>query len=206
MRRSATTSLERWTGARPPILRKVYRYPGFRGPLRGILRNTCLAPSRVAREFRALKHLAALGLQPDLALGFREERRLGFLRRAELWMLDFGGKDLESLGASPPRETGFWEGLRTFLLGLRGSGLVDPDLWARNLLYRAEDHRFAKIDASASVLLPPARARRSALRNELILLAELRRLGFPVDHLEALGQALGHPGGIGTTGINPSGR
>lgn len=191
LRSSRTGSLSRLGPGRGAPLLKIYRYPGIRAPLRGVFRNTFLAPSRARREWRALKHLAACGVQPDLALGYREHRRGGFLVAAELLLADFGGEDLAARLARGPLTDRELAGLAGFLRAFTATRLLDPDLWARNLLIHGL--RFAKIDASASTLLPqpgPHPRKRGPAR---AFLRELAAFGLARPALAELAAALAVP-------------
>jgi hypothetical protein len=159
---------------------KTYAYRWPLGPLRGVFRNTWLAPSRVAREDRALRHLTTHGVQPDLAVAAAERRILGFLVEARLLTRDFGGQDLAARLATGSVSASDLRGLGRFVRALHDTGLRDPDLHCRNILLRdaGADIEWAKIDASASVLVRPGRVfdwrRRRDLAN---LLADLERHG-----------------------------
>ena len=176
--------MERVEGPGLPCFLKTYLYPWPKGPFRGIFRNTLFAPSRVAREWRALKHLAAHGVQPDLAL-WREERRcLGFLLQARLLSLDFGGPDLaapEGIQLLQTHGTKGLQALAAFVDALHDSGLRDPDFRLRNFLVRERGGRlqFAKIDSSSSWLVRPGSSRdRARKRDRDMLRVELAEVGL----------------------------
>ncbi len=183
IRQSGTSRVERIVGGRRALYLKTYLYPPPKGPFRGVFRNTLFAPSRVAREWRALKHLAAYGVQPDLGLWWEERRRFGLLLEARLLSLDFGGPDLASAQGQELLEAHGPKGLRAlaaFVDALHDSGLRDPDFGLRNFLVRERGAslQFAKIDSSSSWLRPPGpRIDRVRQRSRDRLFAELREAG-----------------------------
>jgi hypothetical protein len=184
IRQSQTSKVERFEGKNRAYFLKTYTYPLPKGPFRGVFRNTLFAPSRAAREWRALKHLAAHGVQPDLALWWEERRRLGLLLEARLLSLDFQGPDLSSPQGRKMLETHGDRGLqalKTFVDTLHDSGLRDPDFYLRNFLVRENQGglQFAKIDSSSSWLLPPGPSRDPARSKDRdTLSSELRAAGF----------------------------
>lgn len=167
---------------------KTYVYPAPFGPLRGVLRNTFLAPSRAQREWRALKHLAREGLQPDLAAGLEEQRVLGFLLRSRLLTLDFGGEDLRQRLARGTTLEDEWQAIARFVRRMHESGLRDPDLKARNLLLRrsaAGRPEIAKIDASSSRLVRRGpRWERARVRDLAAFTRDLLELGVERSRLD----------------------
>lgn len=160
---------------------KTYIYPGPFGPLRGVLRNTFLAPSRVAREWRALAHLAAAGVQPALGVDRDERRTLGFLREARIMTRSFGTEDLETRLAREPLSRAELTRLASFVKAAHDSGLRDPDLVARNLLLDGQggDLELAKIDSSTATFTRRNRWDRRRVRDLDVLLTDLDRLGVP---------------------------
>ncbi len=156
---------------------KIYRYESWKARLRGAFRNTFLAPSRAAREDRALRHLAASGVQPGLAGGYSEQRCLGLLREARLLSRGFGQLDLAQRLRQGPLDAAELGSLAEFLAALFDSGLRDQDLLARNLLLDTDQRRWAKIDASSSwILRRPLRC--AERQNDLAaLLRELAAAG-----------------------------
>ncbi len=180
IRSAATSWVERfeYTGKRYYL--KTYVYRGARAWLRGAFRNTFLAPSRARREWRALRHLAAAGIQPDLAVDLVEKRRFGCLLEARLLTREFAGQDLETrLLENRPLSATEREELERFVRRLHESGLRDPDLKARNILLRGEgaEVAFAKIDSSSSWLVRPGDRLDAARKRDLaILAADLARL------------------------------
>ena len=180
IRQSRTSRVERIQGKGRAFFLKTYSYPLPKGPFRGVFRNTLFAPSRAEREWRALKHLAAHGVQPDLALWWEERRRWGLLLEARLLSLDFEGPDLDSAQGRELLEAHGDKGLRAleaFIEALHDSGLRDPDFRLRNFLVRegASGLQFAKIDSSSSWLQLPGPERDRARQRDWDTLAlELR--------------------------------
>lgn len=165
---------------------KVYDYPTLRDRLRGVGRNTALAPSRAARELRALRWLRAHGFDAPLPLGLAEVRAAGLLRRATLVTETWPGRDVPSLlgefdGADRERLVrAVWR----FVERLHAAGFRDRNLDPRNLLARrAEDGSFqvAKIDSPRHAIpRNRTRARRLAREDVARLQRGLLELGVPV--------------------------
>jgi tRNA A-37 threonylcarbamoyl transferase component Bud32 len=167
--------------------------------MRGAFRNTFAAPSRAAREDRALRHLAECGIQPELALGYAERRWLGWLREARLLTRGFGDEDLAQRierrraesEARPGLRADELPGLGAFLGAIFDSGLVDPDLRVRNLLCAGtgEATRWAKIDASSSRIRRRPLGPAERARDLAPLLEELRAAGCDETALAELSSA-----------------
>lgn len=187
VRASRTSCVERFEDADGAWFLKTYRYRGIRAACRGAFRNTFCAPSRVARERRALLHLARAGVQEDLEPEILERRRLGFLQEGRILTRDFGGRDLasrldeSSVAGDGGLDEDTWIAFGAFVFALHESGLRDPDLKARNILVREEPWSFAKIDASSSTIRRrPAghRIDRAWRRDLRVLIEDLRRCGL----------------------------
>jgi len=154
-----------------PIIVKVYHYPTWRDRMRGILRNTIAAPSRVRREADNLHRLARLGVNDDLWLAAGESRSLGFLASSFLItrFIDApsAGQFLEGTTDSL-RRLQFCELLGRFVARLHREGFVDRDLHLRNLLFDEPRKVLIKIDSPRGAFVPSAflqLARRRDLRD-----------------------------------------
>lgn len=141
---------------------KTYVYPALRDRLRGVLRNTWLAPSRAAREAAALRWLADAGFAGPRALGYAEARCLGFLRCAvlatEAWPSRALPEVWPTLDAGP--RAGLLAAVWRFVDALHAHGFVDRNLDPRNLLVAVEGDgafRIAKIDSPRYRILPRGR-------------------------------------------------
>jgi tRNA A-37 threonylcarbamoyl transferase component Bud32 len=130
-------------------VRKRLWYPTCRDRLRGVLRTTALARSRVAGEAASLARLAALDLQPDLLLAFGERRRRGFLLDSFLCTRWLRVRPLDQLlrEERDPAEREAWlTRLGRFVGRMHAAGFVDRDLHLRNLLAGA-DGLLVKVDS-----------------------------------------------------------
>jgi tRNA A-37 threonylcarbamoyl transferase component Bud32 len=184
------------TPFRIALVRKRYWYPTFADRRKGALRTTWLAPSRVAREAKSLERLAALGLQPPLAVAWGERRSLGVLHDSFLLLRELDATDFEALlrderGAA--RRRAALADLGTFVGRMHGAGVVDGDLHLRNFL-RGRDGAIAKIDSPFARAVG-RRRRGSALARDLAdltfelvaLAAQEERLAFVHAYSAALG-------------------
>ena len=178
--RSQSSWVESFEHERESYFLKTYIYPGPKAQLRGLFRNTFVAPSRAQREWRALEHLAEHGIQPRLAVALEERRRLGFLMKSRILSRAFGCEDLAhrlSQGSLCRSEV---LSLARFVRKIHESGLRDPDLKARNILVaeHSDGLCFAKIDASSSRIVRPGRSfDRARVRDFVGLAMDLRALG-----------------------------
>ena len=130
-------------------IRKRFWYPTARDRWSGFLRTTFAARSRVAGEARALARMAALGLQPPIALAWGEARRRGFLVDSFLFLRELDAQPLDRWLAETRDRKLRAESLAALgrlVATLHRAGLVDGDLHLRNVL-RARDGALAKIDS-----------------------------------------------------------
>ena len=170
------------------LYRKRFWYPTARDRLRGALRTTWLARSRVEREAANLERLAGWGMQPRLLLASGERRRRGVLHDSFLCTraLDASPLDRELRDASPERRLALLDALGRFVATLHAHGFVDRDLHLRNLLATA-DGAIVKIDSPFGSVV--RWGREAAQRRELAALAaEIARL-VPAEERDALTRA-----------------
>lgn len=143
-------------------IRKRFWYPRLADRLRGVLRTTALARSRVAGEAEALERLAWLGLQPPLLLAWGEARHGPFLTDSYLYLREVDGEPLDAWLAAPHEAEAravTLAALARFVVALQRARIVDRDLHLRNLL-RTRDGALVKIDSPfARVVRGPWRQR-----------------------------------------------
>jgi hypothetical protein len=159
-------------------VRKRLWYPTPGDRLRGMLRTTFLAPSRVEREAGNLERLAGFGLQPRLLLAFGERRSKGFLLDSFLCTRALDALSLEVVlreEREPQRRRRRLAALGSFAGGLHARGFVDRDLHLRNFL-AAADGALAKVDSPFGGIAPRWRRGRLQRRELDRLRAELSAL------------------------------
>ncbi|MEM1437233.1 MAG: lipopolysaccharide core heptose(I) kinase RfaP [Pseudomonadota bacterium] len=148
------------------------------------LRQSLRAYSRVARAWRGMHRLKALGLPVAQPLGFFERRRFGLRQPQYLLQEDLGDLTLldefEREGLSSERE----DELVRLLRRLAQHGIEHGDMKATNLMVTAAGLKLIDLDATRLVLGGSERDRRRLLRNfeaDAALCARLaRRLPPPL--------------------------
>jgi tRNA A-37 threonylcarbamoyl transferase component Bud32 len=144
------------------LYRKRFWYPTRSDRLRGVLRTTWLAPSRVEREAKNLERLAAWELQPALFLAYGERRRRRFLLDSFLCTRALEARPIDELlrqERDATRREALLESLARFVARLHARGFVDRDLHLRNFL-ATSGNEIAKIDSPFGAVV--ARWRRAA--------------------------------------------
>ncbi len=144
---------------------KTYEYPRPQDRLRGVLRTTILAPSRVAREIQALRWLRANGFAAPRPLARGELRSFGWLRRATLVTEALPGTSLDRCLPSLETDARFavLAAVDRFVSAIHSRGYVDRNLDPRNLIVHADElgaPTIAKVDSPRFKLVHEGRTKR----------------------------------------------
>ena len=143
-------------------IRKRFWYPRLGDRLRGVLRTTALARSRVEGEAQALERFARLGLQPPLLLAWGEARRGPFLSDSYIYLREVDSEPLDRWFAEqhePEARAVTLATLARFVAALQRASIVDRDLHLRNLL-RTRAGELVKIDSPFARVVPAPFRRR----------------------------------------------
>jgi len=157
----ATIRVPLGDGTHLEAYRKRYWYPGWKSPMKGLLRNTFFGSSRAAKEFCNLEVLNRLGCSLVRPIALGEDRTVRFLRRALILTESMRNTIALDRFLADPRETRcpvqrrrrLAAALGNWVRTLHDRGFCDRDFFARNILVHfAEGERFAfsKIDSGAA--------------------------------------------------------
>ncbi|MCB9889744.1 MAG: hypothetical protein H6836_09230 [Planctomycetes bacterium] len=177
--------VRRWSDSAGSMFVKTYEYTTWRDRMRGAGRTTWLAPSRVAREAKALAWLREHGFGGPQTRAAVEFRVAGWLTRAVLVTDAWPGQSIETLWPTlTPDDRGtLVAAVRALVDRLHLAGFRDRNLDARNLLARRDEGAWTvvKIDSPRFRLVRPGPATdRRATADLQRLSRSLTDLGWPV--------------------------